>query len=57
MSDGMLEKARARKIYDELRQADITVFSRENAFDLVVSADVLTYLGDLSAVFENVRNR
>lgn len=55
LSDGMLEKARARKIYDELRQADITVFSRENAFDLVVSADVLTYLGDLSAVFENVR--
>lgn len=55
LSAGMLEKARARKIYDDLRQADITAFSIENAFDLVVSADVLTYLGDLSAVFENVK--
>lgn len=55
LSDGMLAKARERKLYDELVQADITDFSRENAFDLAVSADVLTYLGDLSAVFANVK--
>ncbi len=55
LSDGMLAKARERGLYDELVQADITAFSRESSFDLVVSADVLTYLGDLSAVFENVK--
>ncbi len=57
LSPRMLDKARALSVYDRLVSADATAFMRENpeAFDLVVAADVLPYLGDLSALLEAAR--
>ena len=56
LSAGMLEKAGKRGLYASLRQADITTVlpTLAERFDLVVCADVLTYLGDLSAVFSGL---
>lgn len=50
LSEKMLEKARSRGIYTYLEQSDLLAFLPQHpaAFDLVVSADVFTYLGDLS---------
>ncbi|HTE40727.1 MAG TPA: tetratricopeptide repeat protein [Steroidobacteraceae bacterium] len=49
LSDGMVEKARARNIYDELVVAELCGFMRDrpNAFDVVISADTLVYFGAL----------
>lgn len=54
LSGGMLAKAAERNAYDCLVQADIVDFLRERgeAFDLVLAADVLIYLGDLAPLFE-----
>ena len=56
LSAGMLEKAEERGLYASLRQADITTVlpTLSERFDLAVCADVLTYLGDLSAVFSGL---
>jgi predicted TPR repeat methyltransferase len=56
LSGGMLAKAAERAVYAELVQADIVDFLREHpaAFDLVMAADVLIYLGDLADLFEAV---
>lgn len=53
LSGGMLEKARARGVYDRLFRAELTAHLRGygQAFDLIVSADTLVYFGDLEAVF------
>lgn len=50
LSEKMLEKARARGIYTDLEQSDLLAFlpGHPAQFDLIVSADVFTYLGDLS---------
>jgi predicted TPR repeat methyltransferase len=50
----MLAKAAERNVYAQLVQADIVDFLREHptAFDLVMAADVLIYLGDLAGLFE-----
>jgi predicted TPR repeat methyltransferase len=52
----MLEKARARNVYDELVAADVVEHLRLTGerHDLVLSADVFTYIGDLAPVFEGV---
>jgi predicted TPR repeat methyltransferase len=49
LSTKMLEKARARGLYDELIQADMVdcVAGESDAFDLIFAADALIYLGDL----------
>jgi predicted TPR repeat methyltransferase/Flp pilus assembly protein TadD len=50
----MLEKARARHVYDRLAQTEAVSFlerSAEGAFDLVFIADVLVYMGDLRTFF------
>lgn len=49
LSPGMIEKATARRIYDELIVAELTAFmhSRRAAFDVVLSADTLCYFGAL----------
>jgi predicted TPR repeat methyltransferase len=56
LSGGMLAKAAERSVYAELVQADIVDFPRghPDAFDLVIAADVLIYLGDLADLFEAV---
>ena len=50
LSAEMLEKARARGLYDALLEAELTAFLRQNAaaFDLIVVADTLVYFGDLA---------
>jgi predicted TPR repeat methyltransferase len=57
LSSGMLEKARARAVYDHLEQDEITEFltTRNNAFDVIVSADTLCYFGDLVAIANAAR--
>jgi predicted TPR repeat methyltransferase len=54
MSQGMLERARKRGVYDSLIQGEITAFlhTRRASFDLLISADVFIYVGDLEAIFE-----
>jgi len=52
LSPAMLEKAKARAVYDQLEVAELTAFieARPGAFDLIASADTLVYFGDLTAV-------
>jgi predicted TPR repeat methyltransferase len=49
LSPAMIEKARAREVYDQLIVAELTDFlSRsKQAFDLIASADTVVYFGDL----------
>jgi predicted TPR repeat methyltransferase len=49
----MVERARARGVYDRLVRADAVQFLAGSAerFDLVVAADVLIYLGDPAPLF------
>lgn len=53
LSTHMLQKAAALRVYDELRQAEVTDFlaTSTERFDLVVAADVFIYVGDLDDVF------
>lgn len=57
LSAKMLDKARAREIYDRLSCRDVVAFlqTHEKQFDLIVAADVFTYLGDLVPVFRAAR--
>jgi predicted TPR repeat methyltransferase len=59
LSPAMIEKARARGIYDELTVADMESALKEGgrAYDLILAADTLVYLGDLSAVFLSTARR
>ncbi len=52
LSSGMLDKARARGLYDRLDKAEITAAMAERpaAYDAVIAADTLCYFGDLAAV-------
>jgi predicted TPR repeat methyltransferase len=54
LSAGMLARARARELYDELEVADLTaVLDRQAArWDLVLAADAFPYLGRLEPVFD-----
>jgi predicted TPR repeat methyltransferase len=53
LSPAMIEKARARRIYDELAVSDLETFLVESnrQYDLILAADTLVYLGDLARVF------
>ena len=53
LSPAMIEKARARGIYDTLQVADLetALDGIAGAYDLLLAADTLVYLGDLAAVF------
>jgi predicted TPR repeat methyltransferase len=53
LSAGMLSRARERGSYDTLEQGELTAFMRERlaAYDLIVSADTLCYIGDLAPPF------
>ena len=51
LSPEMVERARARGIYDALEVAEITEFLNRNSdpnFDLIVACDTLIYFGDLT---------
>jgi predicted TPR repeat methyltransferase len=53
LSPLMLERARSRGIYDDLLIADIetALAMRGPAYDLILAADTLVYLGDLRPLF------
>jgi predicted TPR repeat methyltransferase len=53
LSPAMIEKARARGIYDRLAVGDIETVS-DGPYDLILAADTLVYLGDLKPVFRAV---
>jgi predicted TPR repeat methyltransferase len=59
LSPAMIEKARARGIYDTLAVADLeTALATDGpAYDLILAADTLVYLGDLANVFRGVARR
>jgi predicted TPR repeat methyltransferase len=53
LSPRMLAKARERKVYDSLVEADMIAFLEQTSerFDLVFAADAIIYLGELTAFF------
>ncbi|MFQ5533426.1 MAG: tetratricopeptide repeat protein [Sphingomonadales bacterium] len=53
LSSGMIERAKERGVYDELRieALEDTLAGAGQAFDLVLAADVFVYIGDLDSVF------
>ncbi|MFM2130041.1 MAG: hypothetical protein RL477_1587 [Pseudomonadota bacterium] len=53
LSRGMLSKARDRGIYNRLSNSEVTRFLKGNkgAYDIVTAADVLIYIGDVTALF------
>jgi predicted TPR repeat methyltransferase len=59
LSPRMIEKARSLGIYDVLLEGDIEAppAAIGGAFDIVLAADVLVYLGDLQRVFAVARER
>lgn len=54
LSPLMIEKARERAVYDRLEIDELVAATRKEplAYDLLIAADVLIYLGDLFPVFE-----
>jgi predicted TPR repeat methyltransferase len=52
LSPRMIERARARGVYDELAVGEVVgaLRAREAHWDLLIAADVFVYLGDLAAV-------
>ena len=59
LSPAMIEKARARRIYDSLQVADLetALAAPGPAYDLILAADTLVYLGDLTKVFAAAARR
>jgi predicted TPR repeat methyltransferase len=59
LSRKMLDQARARGIYHHLEAASIEAFLAQHdlRFDLIVSADVFVYTGNLARTFAQVRRR
>lgn len=57
LSPNMLKLASDRGVYDELHAAELTAYlgSHAGEFDIVVSADVLCYFGDLTAPLQAAR--
>jgi predicted TPR repeat methyltransferase len=56
LSPQMVEKARARRLYDRLVTGDIeTALEGTESYDLLLAADTLVYLGDLEPVFVAAR--
>lgn len=56
LSPAMVEKARQRGIYDALHVADVHAYlsSCQEAFDLVLAADVFIYVGELEGVLQGL---
>jgi predicted TPR repeat methyltransferase len=53
IAEKMLEQARCRGSYDELIHGDMTA-ALTDAYDLIVAADALVYVGDLAALLQAV---
>ena len=59
ISQGMIEKAKERGVYDSLHLIDGIAFLRQapTPFDLIIAADVLIYIGDLTELFHAIKLR
>ncbi len=59
LSPAMIEKARARGIYNSLEVADLETHLRREgrSYDLILAADTVVYLGDLALLFAAVAAR
>jgi predicted TPR repeat methyltransferase len=59
LSPAMIEKARMRGLYDTLAVADLESALAQSgpAFDLILAADTVVYLGDLKKLFAGVAAR
>lgn len=59
LSPGMLDQARAKELYDELREARLPAALHEETrtWRLIVAADVLCYFGALEEMFAAVHDR
>lgn len=59
LSPGMLQKAQARNLYNELHEAELGAFLRATAdrYDLTLAADVFCYFGDLVPVLSDLAAR
>ena len=58
LSPGMIARARERGLYDALEAANATTYltgAAEGAFDCILAADALCYIGDLGPVFSAAR--
>jgi predicted TPR repeat methyltransferase len=55
LSPAMVEKAREKNLYDHLAVGDIETALSGLTYDLVIAADTLVYLGDLSPLMRRVR--
>jgi predicted TPR repeat methyltransferase len=56
LSPAMVEKARARNLYDKLLVGDIeAALDGIVLYDLLLAADTLVYLGDLELIFDRAR--
>jgi len=58
LSDGMLERASMRGVYDELVKEELTAYlaAHPATFDLIVSADTLVYFGSLDVVLREAHD-
>ncbi|MDE2133345.1 MAG: methyltransferase domain-containing protein [Alphaproteobacteria bacterium] len=56
LSPAMIEKARARGLYDSLAVADIEAALPAERYDLALAADTLVYLGDLEPAMRSAAN-
>jgi predicted TPR repeat methyltransferase len=58
LSVGMLTKARAREVYDDLFKCELTAYLRDftAGYDVIVSADTLVYFGPLQGVVAAAAN-
>jgi predicted TPR repeat methyltransferase len=56
LSPAMLERAKAKGVYDQLFQADLVAFlgERENSHDAILAAATLIHFGELKALFQAV---
>ena len=56
LSEKMLAQARLKEIYDSLTCSEISSFLNKNtsAYNLIMAADVLPYMGDLEQLFQRV---
>ena len=54
LSPAMIEKAKARGVYDDLVIGDLESGLGEDRYDLVIAADTLVYVGDLETGFAAV---
>ena len=58
LSKGMLEKAKLKNVYDELKNDDIEgyLINEFIDFDIFIASDVFVYIGDLSNIFRLIKS-